>query len=495
MKKFHITIGTAVIGFLLLAGVRAGDISPATQACLDCHADLMPGLVEDWYHSRHARMTPAEALLLPEIERRVSISDSPGYLTGTVVGCAECHTLLPGEHEDTFEHFDYPVHAVVSPNDCAVCHPAEWEQYSKNIMSFANINLTQNDLYQTMVNEINGLPELIDNQLTTGESDPLTDMSSCLSCHGTEIRVTGTAKRETDLGTLEFPVLEGWPNQGVGRINPDGSFGACTACHTRHVFSIETARKPYTCAQCHKGPDVPAYPVYQVSKHGNVFFSQNSHWDFEPVPWTAGRDFAAPTCAVCHISLVTDKDGTIISERTHRMNDRLPQRLFGLIYSHPHPATPNTSIITNKAGFPLPTELTGEPVEEFLIDRKEQEKRLHNMQKVCRACHSTTWTEGHFAALDRAVETTNEMTWQATDLMTTIWTEGLALGLPQGSIIFDEAIEKQWTEQWLFYVNSTRFAAAMMGADYGVFANGRWYMAKNVREMRDWLELHNRLKK
>jgi hypothetical protein len=28
----------------------------------------------------------------------------------------------------------------------------------------------------------------------------------------------------------------------------------------------------------------------------------------------------------------------------------------------------------------------------------------------------------------------------------------------------------------------------MAGADYGVFANGRWYMSKNIQEMMDWLE-------
>jgi len=27
-----------------------------------------------------------------------------------------------------------------------------------------------------------------------------------------------------------------------------------------------------------------------------------------------------------------------------------------------------------------------------------------------------------------------------------------------------------------------------MGADYGVFANGRWYISKNIQEMLDWLE-------
>jgi len=29
----------------------------------------------------------------------------------------------------------------------------------------------------------------------------------------------------------------------------------------------------------------------------------------------------------------------------------------------------------------------------------------------------------------------------------------------------------------------------MSGADYGVFASGRWYLSKNIQEMADWLEL------
>jgi hydroxylamine dehydrogenase len=29
----------------------------------------------------------------------------------------------------------------------------------------------------------------------------------------------------------------------------------------------------------------------------------------------------------------------------------------------------------------------------------------------------------------------------------------------------------------------------MAGADYGAFANDRWYMNKNIQEMADWLEL------
>jgi len=35
------------------------------------------------------------------------------------------------------------------------------------------------------------------------------------------------------------------------------------------------------------------------------------------------------------------------------MNDRLPWRLFGLIYAHPTPIA-DTTVIKNKAGLPLP---------------------------------------------------------------------------------------------------------------------------------------------
>jgi hydroxylamine dehydrogenase len=41
----------------------------------------------------------------------------------------------------------------------------------------------------------------------------------------------------------------------------------------------------------------------------------------------------------------------------------------------------------------------------------------------------------------------------------------------------------------LFFANSTRMSSAMLGTDYGVFDNGRWYMAKNIAEMHTWLKM------
>jgi hypothetical protein len=50
-------------------------------------------------------------------------------------------------------------------------------------------------------------------------------------------------------------------------------------------------------------------------------------------------------------------------------------------------------------------------------------------------------------------------------------------------------MEKLWVEQWLFFANSIRFSSAMMGSDYGVFDNGRWYQSKGLREMMRRLEM------
>jgi hypothetical protein len=248
------------------------------------------------------------------------------------------------------------------------------------------------------------------------------------------------------------------------------------------------ARKPSTCSECHKGPDVPAYKVYAVSKHGNIYASLGKSWNYKAVPWTVGKDFSAPTCATCHVSLVVSEQGEVISQRTHQMNDRMGWRLLGLIYSHPHPKSPDTTIIKNSAGLPLPTELTGEPVIKYLIDAKEQKKRQEAMQSVCLACHSHGWVDGQFARLENTIKTTNEMTLTATKILLTAWEKGAAKGLAQKDSIFNEAIEKKWVEQWLFYANTIRYSSAMAGADYGVFANGRWHMSKNIQEMADWLE-------
>jgi hydroxylamine dehydrogenase len=490
MRVVHIA---PILASCLLALPVAADepppVSEATETCLICHESLHPGIVAGWRSSRHAAITPAAATAVQGLSRKVSSDDIPGELTGVVVGCAECHTLRPDQHEGVFDHNDYRVHSVVSPGDCAVCHPVEAEQYAGNIMAHAHGNLEGNALYQDLKRNILGEPVRDGGRLVFQKPNPETDALGCLYCHGTRLEVTGIETRETDFGEMEFAAIAGWPNQGVGRVNLDGTLGSCSACHTRHSFAIEIARKPYTCKECHVGPDVPVYKVYSASKHGNIYHSKKQEWDFSAVPWTVGRDFTAPTCAACHVSLLVSPEGETIAERTHGMNGRIAWRIFGLVYSHAHPKDPDTTKIRNKDGMPLPTALDGTPASEFLIDAGEQARRRKTMSAICLSCHGEAWVRGHFDRYERSHETTNAATITATQILQEAWERGLAEGPAAGGSPFDEAIEHRWADVWLFYANSIRFTAAMAGGgDYAVFADGHYTLSKRIKEMQEWLE-------
>ena len=472
------------------AGAEKAPVSPATAECLGCHESVHPGIVADWEKSRHARTTPKTALAETEMRRRFSAKSAPEGTGDFSVGCAECHTQNPSSHKDTVSHNGYEIHPVVTPSDCAACHPEEKAQFGENIMAKAVKNLGENPVYAELVKAGSGPSRTKDGRLYFDAPEKQSSDGGCFSCHGTKVTVTGLETRDTDLGEMEFPRLSGWPNQGVGRVNPDGSEGSCAACHPRHRFSTESARSPKTCGQCHTGPDVPAYKVYTASKHGNIFDATGKNWNMDAVPWVVGRDFSAPTCASCHVSLVTDRDGTVIAKRSHRMNDRLEYRLFGVIYGHRHPVSPDTTIIRNADGLPLACDFEGRPATNFLISEKEAKTRRKSMSSVCGACHATGWTAGHFDRLDATVAETNAATLAATGIMRQAWEKGICRGLAQKSNPFDEPLERKWTRIWLFYANSTRFAAAMAGGgDYGVFADGRFQlnealsgMAASIRE-------------
>lgn len=472
-------------------------VSEATAECIECHGTIHPGIVSGWQKSRHAMITPKQAMAAKGLALKVSSQNIPEGLSNVVVGCAECHTQRPDAHADTFEHNGYNIHIVVSPNDCAVCHQQEAKQYSGNVMSHAYGNLADNALYQKQQDAI------LEMGHTRGAKNPIayetavSEAEACYYCHGTKLSVGGSEVRDTELaGELEFPVIDGWPNQGVGRLNLDGSRGSCSACHTRHQFSIEMARKPYTCKECHIGPDVPAFKVYTSSKHGNIFSAHQDSWDFKNVPWTIGQDFTAPTCAACHISLVVNTEGDVVAERSHQMNNRLPWRIFGLIYAHPHPLQPDTTVIRNKDGLPLPTDFEGGYAKQFLIGEEQMDRRRQSMQAICLNCHGTSWVKGHWDRFENTIQETNAKTLAATRIMSDIWRKGYASGLadPKANP-FDEAIEKKWVDTWLFYANTTRFASAMAGGgDYGVYADGRYHLNRRIAELSDWLHLRNSIK-
>ena len=61
-----IVCALAVVGsvFLHLGSIAAAEVkvSEATQACIECHRVVHPGIVADWQRSRHAAVTPQEGL-------------------------------------------------------------------------------------------------------------------------------------------------------------------------------------------------------------------------------------------------------------------------------------------------------------------------------------------------------------------------------------------------------------------------------------------------
>ena len=486
---------TLLIIFVTLNGAFASEgekgiqreipFSPPTKTCIGCHSNFTPGIVKDWLTSRHAKIIPEEALKKPSLERRISAETLPEDLKKYAVGCYECHSLNSTIHDDSFDHMGRTINVIVTPNDCSTCHPQEAKQFSGSKKAHAYKNLMDNPVYSLLASTITGMKKLEEQKIITEKPSDATLHETCLGCHGTKVEAKELVNRTTDIGEIKVPQLTNWPNQGVGRVNPDGSAGACTACHPRHGFSIEVARKPYTCSQCHHEPDVPAWEVYEESKHGNIYFSQGSNWNFENVPWVLGKDFKTPTCAACHNSMLVSPTGELITQRTHDFGSRLWVRLFGLIYSVPQTKSGDTTIIKNKENLPLPVTFVGEPASEYLIDKPEQEKRKQIVSNVCNGCHSTDWIQGHFTKFQNTINETNSMTKAATIFMSKAWEEGIE----DNSNPFNESIEHMWIRQWLFYSNSIRYSSAMTGApDYATFKNGWWYLTENLQHMKDWIE-------
>lgn len=480
----HRVLGLALLLLALPAALRAqtaaaAALSPQTQECLDCHGDFHPGIVADWQSSRHATTTPAAALELPALERRVSNPQIPDRLLQVAVGCYECHSLNPERHTDNFEHFGFRINIVVSPADCRTCHLEEADQYARSKKANAVANLAENPVFHQLSETTLAGQEVREGRLHARPAAQATRNQTCYSCHGARVEVTGTREVEVAGEVVSLPQLSNWPNQGVGRINPDGSTGACTSCHPRHSFSIAVARQPFTCGQCHREPDTPAFEVYEESKHGNLFNSQQAEWNWTAVPWRVGRDFRAPTCAACHNALLTSPDGAVIAPRTHDFGERLWVRLFGLPYAHPQPQSGQTYLLRNQDGQPLPTTLAGVPAATGLIDPAEQARRQRAMGKVCQSCHGALWVQGHFAALDTAVAQTNQMTLAATQLLQEAWKRGLA----DPANLFDEPLERQWVELWLFHATAARYSAAMGGAGEATFESGWWDMNATLSEM------------
>lgn len=99
---FSFVVAALFLFSISTSGISDGNVSPKnspeTEACIGCHSSVTPGIVKDWFTSRHSLTIPEEALKKTFLERRVSATQIPDNLAKTVVGCYECHSLNPEAH-------------------------------------------------------------------------------------------------------------------------------------------------------------------------------------------------------------------------------------------------------------------------------------------------------------------------------------------------------------------------------------------------------------
>ncbi|VAX28679.1 Hydroxylamine oxidoreductase (Fragment) [hydrothermal vent metagenome] len=371
MKKLHLIMFLfLLVGFFSSMAAQDDDVNVADN-CITCHKEKSPGIYKQWEISKHAEND---------------------------VTCLDCHEAESGD-KDGFDHEGALIATLVTPKDCGGCHSQEADEVNRSYHATAGKILESKDAYLAYVG--GGTPAVI---------------AGCESCHGSKMLIDENSPNKLSSKT--------WPNSGIGRINPDGSLGSCTACHTRHTFKKSQARQPEACSKCHLGPDHPQKEIYEESKHGNVYYTNKDEMNLKSESWVVGVDyFEAPTCATCHMSATPNQ------KLTHDVGDRISWTLRP-------------------------------PVSKYK-DNHEQKRK--NMEDVCAACHTERFMEGHFVQFDALVRLYNEkFAKPATAIMKIVNDKKLK----HNKANFANDIDWIYWELWHHEGRRARHGAAMMGPDY-----------------------------
>ena len=167
----------------------------------------------------------------------------------------------------------------------------------------------------------------------------------------------------------------------------------CIACHTRHAFSLEEARKPEACYTCHMGPDHPNYEAYMSSKHGSLYAAHEDEWDWStPLP---EAEWDAPTCAYCHMVYVDSAGGR---RSSHYM--------------------------TGKVIWGMGTQAAEGQLEDITVTPENEAKR-EEMVRVCMDCHSEGKARGYLKSADAHKLAGDALVVQARDILVGLYDDGL----------------------------------------------------------------------
>jgi hypothetical protein len=422
MKTLNLAVTALCLGLAATwtseAAFAPKELSAKSKVCIDCHKKDSPSIVQQWGASKHFR----------------------GH-----VGCYECHQANESD-VDAMVHHGEIISVIVSPRDCARCHEKEVEQFESSHHAKAGRILGSLD---------NRLAEVVEGNKafrTPGfpDGNSAAAVNGCWQCHGAEVKVL-------DNGTLD-PAT--WPNTGIGRINPDGSEGSCSACHSRHRFSVEQARNPENCGKCHMGPDHPQIEIYEESKHGVAFHANKERMNLANEKWVVGEDYnAAPTCATCHMSATPTQDVT------HDVGLRISWNNRPALSVRPE-------VSDAKLGLP------GADI--------NWETRRANMQNVCLSCHNQNMVDNFYLQYDGLIELYNEkFARPGQELME------LAKPLLKPTV-FGNKLDFIWFEIWHHEGRRARHGASMMGPDYthwhGTYEVARNFYTEYIPELEELAE-------
>lgn len=374
-------------GSAVTSEARVNVLENSDDACVVCHRNATPGIVEQYGHSDMA---------------------------AAKVTCRDCHEVA-ADYPGAEVHEKAYILAQPTTAMCQKCHETEVSQYSQSrhgLPSYVAVAGSQ-DLPEQLLAQYKAIPEgqfapdKARNQIAAMEGPEITRFA-CESCHN------------------------------VGKPAADGSVGQCQKCHSRHEFSLEQARKPETCNNCHIGPDHPQWEIYFESKHGIKYSTDGQNWNWEAEPGTLTvQDFPAPTCATCHFS------GFGASGTTHDVGDRLTWYLFSSI-SERRPAWEDNQV---------------------------------RMQNVCAACHNNQFIDDYYTMADGATGAVNDFIVQSNDIMQPLREQNLLTDQA-----FDEPIEFTHYETWHHYGRTAKFGVWMQGADYTQW-HGAYEVVKGLVEL------------
>ncbi len=339
----------------------------ASGKCASCHRDETPAIVAEYERSQHAKV-------------------------GTT--CLDCHQPV-GDQVGT-EHRGFMITSGVTALNCDQCHATQYREFLRSrhaAPAFAAVRGPEPFTDEQVAFAEQFHPGAVDrapNDLAILEGEAAI-ASGCEACHS------------------------------IGRPNPDGSIGTCTACHSRHMASVELARTPRTCGQCHMGPDHSQIEIYEESKHGVLFAIQGDEMNLaaKPMELTV-EDMPVPTCSTCHMS------GLEGLSPTHDVTERLSYWLFAAVSEK------------------RPTYLQGQ----------------QEMKSMCMNCHTEGHTESFYERAEEVVVATNEKVREAQAIMQGLRDEGLLTPEP-----YDETIEFTYFDFWHYFGRTTKHGAFMGGAD------------------------------